>query len=59
MVSSRPYRNGLPPEEAIRRLIESSGAQFDPVVVQCLLTFAEAETNTVFAAAGTAVSSAL
>jgi response regulator RpfG family c-di-GMP phosphodiesterase len=31
----------------------------DPVVVQCLLTFAEAEMNTVFAAAGTAFSSAL
>ncbi len=59
MVSSRPYRNGIPPEEAIRRLVESSGTQFDPVVVQCFLTFAQAEMNTVFAAAGTAVSSAL
>src|SRR5713101_1127233 len=38
MVSSRPYRNGLHPEEAIRRLIESSGTQFDPAVVQCFLT---------------------
>jgi HD-GYP domain-containing protein (c-di-GMP phosphodiesterase class II) len=59
MVSSRPYRNGLPSEEAIRRLIESSGTQFDPLVVQCFLTFAEAEMNTVFAAAGTAVTSVL
>ena len=59
MVSSRPYRTGLPPEEAVRRLIESSGTQFDPVVVQCFLTFAAAEMNMVFAAAGTAVSSAL
>src|SRR3981189_3832715 len=59
MVSSRPYRNGLPPEEAIRRLIESSGTQFDPVVVQCFLSFAQTEMAGVFAAAGTSVSSAL
>jgi len=59
MVSSRPYRKGLPYEEAVRRLIESSGTQFDPVVVQCFLSFAQAEMATVFAAAGTSVSSAL
>jgi len=59
MVSSRPYRIGLPPEEAIHRLIESSGTQFDPVVVQCFLAFAQAEMDTVFAAAGTSVLSAL
>jgi HD-GYP domain-containing protein (c-di-GMP phosphodiesterase class II) len=59
MVSSRPYRVGLPHEEAIRRLIESSGTQFDPVVVQCFISFAQAEIATVFAAAGTSVSSAL
>jgi HD-GYP domain-containing protein (c-di-GMP phosphodiesterase class II) len=59
MVSSRPYRKGLPHEEAVRRLKEASGTQFDPVVVECFLTFAEAEMATVFAAAGTSVSSAL
>jgi HD-GYP domain-containing protein (c-di-GMP phosphodiesterase class II) len=59
MVSSRPYRIGLPYEEAVRRLIESSGTQFDPAVVQCFLSFAQAEMATVFAAAGTSVSSAL
>src|SRR5271170_5400285 len=59
MVSSRPYRNGLPPEEAVRRLVESSGTQFDPVVVQCFLSFAQAEMAMVFAAAGTSVASAL
>ena len=59
MVSSRPYRKGLPAEEAVRRLIQSSGTQFDPVVVQCFLSFAQSEMNTVFAAAGTAVSTAL
>ncbi len=59
MVSSRPYRQGLPYEEAVRRLKEASGTQFDPVVVQCFLSFAQAEMATVFAAAGTSVSSAL
>jgi HD-GYP domain-containing protein (c-di-GMP phosphodiesterase class II) len=59
MVSSRPYRIGLPYEEAVRRLIESSGTQFDPAVVQCFISFAQAEMATVFAAAGTSVSSAL
>ena len=59
MVSSRPYRVGLPHEEAIRRLIESSGTQFDPVVVQCFISFAQVEMAMVFAAAGTSVSSAL
>jgi len=59
MVSSRPYRVGLPHEEAVRRLIESSGTQFDTAVVQCFISFAQAEMATVFAAAGTSVSSAL
>lgn len=59
MVSSRPYRVGLPHEEAVRRLIESSGTQFDPAVVKCFVSFAQAEMATVFAAAGTSVSSAL
>jgi HD-GYP domain-containing protein (c-di-GMP phosphodiesterase class II) len=59
MVSSRPYRKGLPFEEAVRRLIVASGTQFDPVVVQCFLSFAQTEMVGVFAAAGTSVSSAL
>jgi HD-GYP domain-containing protein (c-di-GMP phosphodiesterase class II) len=59
MVSSRPYRKGLPYEEAVRRLMLASGTQFDPLVVQCFLSFAQAEMATVFAAAGTSVSSAL
>lgn len=59
MVSSRPYRTGLPVEEAVRRLLQCSGTQFDSMVVQCFLSFAPAEMNTVFAAAGTSVSSAL
>src|SRR6202040_2883241 len=59
MVSSRPYRKGLPFEEAVRRLILASGTQFDPVVVQCFLSFAQTEMADVFAAAGTSVGSAL
>lgn len=59
MVSSRPYRKGLPVEEAVRRLLESSGAQFDPAVVHCFLSIAESEMSTVFAAAGVSISTAL
>lgn len=59
MVSSRPYRKGLPHEEAVRRLILASGTQFDPVVVQGFLSFAQSEMASVFAAAGTSVASAL
>ncbi len=59
MVSSRPYRQGMSSEEAIRRLILSSETQFDPAVVQCFLHIAQAEMPAVFAAAGTSVSAAL
>ena len=33
MTTDRPYRKRLPQEEAIRRLVEASGTQFDPSVV--------------------------
>jgi HD-GYP domain-containing protein (c-di-GMP phosphodiesterase class II) len=59
MVSSRPYRQGLSFDEAIRRLILSSGTQFDPVIVQCFLGIAQADMASVFEAAGTGVSAAL
>jgi HD-GYP domain-containing protein (c-di-GMP phosphodiesterase class II) len=59
MVSPRPYRKGLPCEEAVHRLVESNGTQFDPVVVECFLSFAQSEMAAVFVAAGTSVSSAL
>jgi HD-GYP domain-containing protein (c-di-GMP phosphodiesterase class II) len=59
MVSSRPYRKGLPYDEAVLRLNAASGTQFDPLVVKSFLSFAEAEMSPVFAAAGTSVSSAL
>ena len=59
MVSSRPYRQGLPFEEAERRLLQASGTQFDAGVVERFLPLARAEMASVFAAAGTAVSTAL
>lgn len=59
MVSSRPYRKGLPFEEAARRLIASSGTQFDANVVNCFLPIARMDIENVFAAAGTSVNSAL
>jgi HD-GYP domain-containing protein (c-di-GMP phosphodiesterase class II) len=33
MTTDRPYRTRLPVEEAVRRLTESAGSQFDPTVV--------------------------
>src|SRR6266850_1251814 len=56
MVSNRPYRKGLPVEEAIRRLIMDSGTQFDPEVVCCFIKIAEPEVADVFAATGTSMS---
>ena len=37
MTTDRPYRDGLSYDEARRRLIESSGTQFDPRIVDVLL----------------------
>jgi HD-GYP domain-containing protein (c-di-GMP phosphodiesterase class II) len=59
MVSNRCYRKGLPHQEAIRRLVESSGTQFDLNVVQTFIPIAEQETEAVFAAAGTSSEAAL
>ena len=56
MVSNRPYRQGLPFEEAERRLLLASGTQFDAHVVNRFLPLARAEMSSVFAAAGTSVS---
>jgi HD-GYP domain-containing protein (c-di-GMP phosphodiesterase class II) len=50
MVSDRPYRKGLPTEEAKRRLVQSSGTQFDPAVVKCFLGIVDSELPAVFAA---------
>jgi putative nucleotidyltransferase with HDIG domain len=59
MVSSRPYREGMPFEEAERRLLKATGTQFDPLVISSFLPHARAEMSAVFAAAGTTISAAL
>jgi len=56
MVSNRPYREGLPFEEAERRPLLASATQFDAHVVNSFLPLARAEMSSVFAAAGTSVS---
>ena len=53
MISNRPYRQGLPHDEAVRRLLADSGTQFDAMVVQCFIPIAAAEVSNVFAATGT------
>jgi putative nucleotidyltransferase with HDIG domain len=40
MTSNRPYRNSLGKKEAIKRLCESSGKQFDPAVIDAFLRVA-------------------
>jgi HD-GYP domain-containing protein (c-di-GMP phosphodiesterase class II)/putative methionine-R-sulfoxide reductase with GAF domain len=42
MVTDRPYRGALPHEEAVRRLQESSGTQFDPTAVAAFVRLFEA-----------------
>jgi|SRR5579864_6022633 len=59
MISNRCYRKGLPHAEAIRRLLESAGTQFDIDVVNSFIPIAEQEAADVFAAAGTALEAAL
>jgi hypothetical protein len=59
MVSNRCYRKGLPHAEAVRRLVESSGTQFDRDVVQTFIPIAEQDAEAVFAAAGTSAQAAL
>src|ERR1700752_405917 len=59
MVSNRCYRKGLPHQEALSRLMQSCGTQFDPAVVQAFIPIAEKETAAVFAAAGTSTAAVL
>jgi HD-GYP domain-containing protein (c-di-GMP phosphodiesterase class II) len=58
MVSSRPYRTGLPVEEAIRRLNAASGTQFDPAVISSFVPLAQSEMASVLEAVGVAESGA-
>jgi HD-GYP domain-containing protein (c-di-GMP phosphodiesterase class II) len=57
MVSSRPYRKGLPLPEALRRLHEASGTQFDPSVIRSFVPIAESEMPSVLEAVGVSESS--
>jgi len=59
MVSSRPYRKGLPVEEAIRRLEADTGKQFDPIVTPKFIALAKSGASTVFDATGASLASAL
>jgi putative two-component system response regulator len=52
MVASRPYKEGLPLEEALARLVKDSGRHFDPAVVEHFIPIARAEMPNVFAATG-------
>jgi HD-GYP domain-containing protein (c-di-GMP phosphodiesterase class II) len=52
MVSNRCYRRGLSHDDAVRRLVENGGTQFDPVVVQTFVEIAKEEVADVFAATG-------
>lgn len=45
MVSSRSYRKGLSHQEALSRIIEQSGKQFDPMVVQAFNLIIEEALN--------------
>ena len=53
MVSNRSYRAGLPYDEAVRRLVQGKGTQFDPDVVDCFIAKVDQEGSSVFAATGT------
>jgi diguanylate cyclase (GGDEF)-like protein len=41
MVTDRPYRRSLPEDEAVRRLREGAGTQFDPTVVETFVRLFE------------------
>jgi HD-GYP domain-containing protein (c-di-GMP phosphodiesterase class II) len=54
MVSCRPYRAGLPFDEAVRRLQECRGSQFDPAVVDSFVRVAQTEAPNVLSKEGAA-----
>lgn len=56
MISNRCYRRGCSHEEAIQRLTEHGGIQFDPLVVRTFIEIAKQEVADVFAATGTSPS---
>jgi HD-GYP domain-containing protein (c-di-GMP phosphodiesterase class II) len=59
MISNRCYRKGLSHEEAVKRLNQSAGTQFDPMVVQAFVEIAGQEVAEVFAATGSSPSAVI
>jgi HD-GYP domain-containing protein (c-di-GMP phosphodiesterase class II) len=59
MVSDRAYRKGMPIPEALKRLHDVSGKQFDPAVVNSFTEFAQNEMASVIEAVGASESVAL
>jgi HD-GYP domain-containing protein (c-di-GMP phosphodiesterase class II) len=59
MVSTRPYREGMPFEQAEGILLRGRNGQFDGKVVDSFLPLARAEMDSVFAAAGTLITTPL
>jgi HD-GYP domain-containing protein (c-di-GMP phosphodiesterase class II) len=59
MISNRCYRKGLSHEEAVNRLNQSAGTQFDPMVVQAFVEIAGQEVAEVFAATGSSPSAVI
>jgi len=59
MISNRCYRKGLSHEEAMRRLSEGSGKQFDPQVLQAFAEIAGEQAAEVFAATGSSPSAVI
>ena len=55
MISNRCYRRGLSHEQAVQRLLECGGKQFDPIVVRTFIEIAKHEVADVFAATGTSL----
>jgi HD-GYP domain-containing protein (c-di-GMP phosphodiesterase class II) len=41
MVSDRPYRAGMPLDQAIEEVQRAAGTQFDPMAVEAMLTLDE------------------
>ena len=59
MTANRPYRRGLSFDEAIRRLIDAKGTQFDAAVVDCFVHRADEERGCAFEATGTGAAIAI
>lgn len=56
MISNRPYRSGMPFDEAMRRLYLAAGTQFDPEVVSCFSRIARTDVESVYELTGTGMS---